>query len=194
MVQCHVQCQGTFNFKGSNMFFFCVLFLKDSLFLISSWKTGTSRAAHTSQDWDHEKGHLLGFLSVTPFSDLESESEVAQSCPAFCDPMDHNLPGFSIHGIFQARVLEWVATSFSTISSPPRDQTCVSHIIGRHFTVWATKEVYSVMPLLLRIWNAFWPFEGCYLLGYVFAQFFYCLKLPCMKIYKHAFLQSIIKS
>ena len=45
-------------------------FLKDSLFLISSWKTLMSRAAHSSQDWDYEKGHLLGFLSVTPFSDL----------------------------------------------------------------------------------------------------------------------------
>ena len=45
------------------------------------------------------------------------------------------------------------------------------------------------MPLLLRIWNAFWPFKDCYLLGFVFAQFFYCLKLPCMKIYKCAFLQ-----
>ena len=63
-------CQGTFNFNGSNMFFVCVLFLKDSLFLISSWKTGMSRAARRSQDWDHEKEHLLGFLSVTPFSDL----------------------------------------------------------------------------------------------------------------------------
>ena len=49
--------------------FLCVPFLKDSLFLISSWNTGTSRAACRSQDWDHGKGHLLGFLSVTPFSD-----------------------------------------------------------------------------------------------------------------------------
>ena len=51
------------------------------------------------------------------------------------------------------------------------------------------KVIYSVMPLLLRVWNAFWPFKDCYLLGFVFAHFFYCLKLPCMKIYKHAFLQ-----
>ena len=43
----------------------------------------------------------------------ESDSEVAQSCPALCDPMDCSLPGSSIHGIFQARVLEWVAISFS---------------------------------------------------------------------------------
>ena len=94
-------------------------FLKDSLFLISSWKTGTSRAACSSQDWGHEIEHLLGFPSVTFY----------------------------------------------------------------------LKVIYSVMPLLLRIWNAFWPFQDCYLLGFVFAQFFYCLKLPSMKIYKCAFLQ-----
>ena len=41
------------------------------------------------------------------------ESEVAQSCPTLCDPMDCSLPGSSVHGIFQARVLEWVAISFS---------------------------------------------------------------------------------
>ena len=54
-------------------------------------------------------------------------SEVAQSCPTLCDPMDCSLPGSSIHGIFQARVLEWVAISFSIESSWPRDRTRVSH-------------------------------------------------------------------
>ena len=44
---------------------------------------------------------------------LNSESEVAQSCPTLCDPMDCSLPGFSVHGIVQARVLEWVAIAFS---------------------------------------------------------------------------------
>ena len=43
----------------------------------------------------------------------ESESEVPQSCPTLCDPMDYSLPGSSVHGILQARVLEWVAISFS---------------------------------------------------------------------------------
>ena len=43
----------------------------------------------------------------------ESESEVAQSCPTLSDPMDYSLPGSSIHGIFQARVLEWGAIAFS---------------------------------------------------------------------------------
>ena len=44
---------------------------------------------------------------------VKSESEVAQLCPTLCDPMDYSLSGSSIRGIFQARVLEWVAISFS---------------------------------------------------------------------------------
>ena len=54
--------------------------------------------------------------------------------------MDCSLPGSSIHRIFQARVLDWVATSFSRGSSRPRDQTWVSHTAGGHFTIWATWE------------------------------------------------------
>ena len=54
---------------------------------------------------------------------LKSESEVAQSCPTLFDPVDCSPPGFSIHGILQARVLEWVAISFSRGSSRPRDRT-----------------------------------------------------------------------
>ena len=64
----------------------------------------------------------------------ESESEVAQLCPTLCDPVDCSLLGSSIHGIFQARVLEWVAISFSRGSSQTRDQTWVFRIIGRLFT------------------------------------------------------------
>ena len=65
----------------------------------------------------------------------ESESEVAQSCPTLCDPMDCSLPGSSLHGILQARVLEWVAISFSRGSSRPRDRTSVSHVPGRRFNL-----------------------------------------------------------
>ena len=68
-------------------------------------------------------------------------SEVAQSCLTLCNPMDCSLPGSSIHGIFQARILEWIAISFSRRSSWPRDWILVSHIVGRRFTVWATREV-----------------------------------------------------
>ena len=57
--------------------------------------------------------------------------------------MDCSLPGSSIHGIFQARVLEWVAISFSRGSSQPRDQTQVSHITGGRFTIWVTREALS---------------------------------------------------
>ena len=61
-------------------------------------------------------------------------SEVTQSCPTLCDPMDYSLPGSSIHGIFQARILEWVAMPSSRASSQRRDQAKVSHIAGGFFT------------------------------------------------------------
>ena len=67
-------------------------------------------------------------------------SEFAQSCPTLCDPVDCSLPGSSVHAIFQARVLEWGAISFSRASSWPRDQTQVSRIAGRGFTLWAIRE------------------------------------------------------
>ena len=63
---------------------------------------------------------------------------VTQSCPTLCNPVDCSLPSSSVHGIFQARILLWVAISFSRGSSWPRDQTQVSCIAGRFFTVWAT--------------------------------------------------------
>ena len=54
---------------------------------------------------------------------------------ALCDPMDCSPPGSSVHGILQARILEWVAIPFSRGSSQPRDRTPVSYIAGRFFTV-----------------------------------------------------------
>ena len=59
---------------------------------------------------------------------------VAQSCPTLCDPMDYNPPGSSVHGILQARILEWVAMPVSRGSSWPRDWTRVSCLAGRFFT------------------------------------------------------------
>ena len=56
-----------------------------------------------------------------------------------CNPMDCSPPGSSVHGISQARILEWVAIPFSRGSSWPRDWTYVSCIAGRFFTVWATR-------------------------------------------------------
>ena len=65
------------------------------------------------------------------FQPVNNGSEVAQPCATLCDPMDFSLPGSSVHGIFQARVLEWVAISFSRGSSQPRDRTQVFSIAGR---------------------------------------------------------------
>ena len=56
---------------------------------------------------------------------------VAQSCQILCDPVDYSPPGSSVRGKLQARILEWVATSFSRRSSRPRDRTLVSHIAVR---------------------------------------------------------------
>ena len=61
------------------------------------------------------------------------------SCVWLCDPVDCSPPGFSIHGILQARILEWVAISFSRGSSQPRDRTQVSRIASRRFNLWATR-------------------------------------------------------
>ena len=93
-------------------------------------------------------------------------SEVAQSCLTLCDPMDCSLSGSSIHGIFQARVLEWTAISFSRGSSRPRNQTWVSRIAGRCFTVWATREAHAWLgnfyffllrtEVIFSIWNKNW--------------------------------------
>ena len=92
-----------------------------------------------------EKGWLLRVNEVL----------VAQSCPTLCNPMSCSQPGSSVHGISQARILEWVAISFSKRSSWPRDWTQVSYIAGRFFLIWATREAPRVNPAL---WNQVeWP-------------------------------------
>ena len=66
---------------------------------------------------------------------------VAQACPTLCHLMDCSLPGSSVCGILQARILEWVAISLSRESSRSRDRTQVSCFVGRFFTIWATRKV-----------------------------------------------------
>ena len=77
---------------------------------------------------------------------------VAQSCLTLCDPMDCSPPGSSVHGILQARILEWVAFPFSRASSQLRNQTQVSRIAGGFFAIWVTRETQedwsgSLLPL-----------------------------------------------
>ena len=73
---------------------------------------------------------------------------VIQSCLTLCSPMHCSLPGSSVCGILQARVLEWVAIPFSRVSIKPRDWTRVSCIAGRFFTTWATRESESEVAQL----------------------------------------------
>ena len=88
-----------------------------------------------------ETAEILLSLCLLLVHKEEVISEVSRSCPTLCDPVDYSLPGSSVQEIFQVRVLEWVAISFSRESSWPRDRTQVSCIVGRHFTIWATREI-----------------------------------------------------
>ena len=103
------------------------------------WKVGTKKLRHSClyfSIWVKHREVLIGDLTILS----ESESEVSQLCPTLSDPMDCSLPGSTVHGILQARTLEWVAISFSRGSSPPRNQTQDSRIGGRCFNLWATKQ------------------------------------------------------
>ena len=110
-----------------------------------AWWHAVIHGVSKSRTWLSNWTELNHFLYIIIFlQDMilrkgkESESEVAQLCLTLCDPMDCSLPGSSIHGILQARILEWVAISFSSGSSWPRDRTQVSRIAGRCFNLWAT--------------------------------------------------------
>ena len=107
------------------------------------WKSPPSGSCYCSH-WQH-----LGRMNTRRVTEAERQQPeskshsvtsrwemwVAQSPVTLCNPMDHTL-----HWILQARILEWVAIPFSRRSSQSRDQTQVSHIAGRFFTSWATRE------------------------------------------------------
>ena len=92
---------------------------------------------------------MLHFLEGSVYINCKWVSEVAQSCLTLCDTVDCSPAGSSIHGILQARILEWVAISFSRGSSLPRDWTQISHIAGRFFSSWAKgspKDLLAISP------------------------------------------------
>ena len=99
-------------------------------------------------------------FSITTIFYADIHAQSLQSCPALCDLMDYSPPGFSVHGILQARILEWVAMPSSRRSSWPRDWTwisCIFCIAGRFFTA---------EPLGKPI--------GIYTLAYLFLFWFPC--------------------
>ena len=91
--------------------------------------------------------HLLMDTQVASIYSLCMYVMCPQSCLTLCNPMDCNPPGSSVYGIFQARILEWVAISYSVGSSQPRDQTHVSCVscIGRqilyHYATWEATDL-----------------------------------------------------
>ena len=132
----------------------------------------------TQSSWTHKgrNNHIISAHIRTV-----SEVKVAQLCLPLCDPMDCSPPGSSIHGIFQARLLEWVAIAFSawTIyivpgipqarilewvafpssrgSSQPTDQTQVPCIAGGFLTSWAIREAYLTMKFMSN--HKWWIFS-----------------------------------
>ena len=87
-----------------------------------------------SQRVGHDRATSLYNLMWTP-KWSEVKVKVAQLCLTLCDPMN-----YSVHGILQASILQWVAVPISRGSSQPRDRTQVSCVTGGFFTVWATRE------------------------------------------------------
>ena len=101
------------------------------------WSGQTPVQKIHEQGWEYLQvssvKEIRGILHTLTLKPEVKWSEVGQSCPTLCDPMDCSLPGFSVHGILQARILERVAFSFSRRSSQPRDRTVVSCLVGRRF-------------------------------------------------------------
>ena len=118
-VSCHFLLQGIFPTQGSN------LSLLHRRWILDHCAT-----------WEAQSGSYFSLFSGVRSWKCKSLSHVW-----LCNPMDCSLPGSSVHGILQARILKWVGIPISRRSSQPRDQTQVSHITGRFFTVWATKQV-----------------------------------------------------
>jgi len=101
------------------------------------------------------------FLLEQRFSDTASYGQlggvqkvkVTESCLILCDRMDCSPPDSSVHGILQARILEWVAMPFSRGSSQLRESNLISFvscIAGRFFTVWATRETHDFVWITFK--------------------------------------------
>ena len=115
----------------------------------------------------YKPNHFAVYLKLTQYykSTMNVKVKVTQSCLTLCNPMD-----YTVLGILQARILEWVAFPFSRGSSQPRDRAQVSSITGRFFTRWATREAQSTIRQLKKkkttpiyhFPNIFWIVSFCY--------------------------------
>ena len=111
----------------------------------SNMRLDHSMSQHVEHCWGNVPNawtsEAPGFVMVLLHIDKKC-GLVSKPCPTLSDPMGCSLPGSSVHGTSQARILEWTAISFSRGSSQPRDQTWVS-CIGRWILYWATKEALA---------------------------------------------------
>ena len=94
----------------------------------------------------HSRSYLTTWNVISPQNRTKSchLPQDGWTSRALCYPMEYSPPGSSVHGIFQARILEWVAISFSRGSSQPRDRTQLFHIAGRCLNLWATREAQEI--------------------------------------------------
>ena len=105
-----------------------------------AWQATVHQVAQNGRQLEWLSTHALHFTRTESNRSL-AVLVVVQSCPAVCDSTDSSLPGSSVHGILQARILKWVATPLSKGSSRPKDQTWVSCVAGKFFTVWASLHI-----------------------------------------------------
>ena len=115
----------------------CFLFLFFWCYAVSLWYLCVGRMLKSSY-WEFIE--LPGFEN---FVCVYMCVLVAQLCLILCHPINCSPPDFSVHGILQARILEWIAILLSRGTSQPRDWTLVSCFTGRFFTVWATGNIFS---------------------------------------------------
>ena len=128
------------NFMTPNVLSWWTFHVKLKECVLCSFCTEFCKCQAALSDSDRSFISLLIFYF---FYGLLRSKRVAQLCPTLCNPLDCSPPGPSVHGILQARMLEWVAMPFSRGSSRPRDQTPVSCIAGRFFTIWATSPIVT---------------------------------------------------
>ena len=177
-VGCHILLQGIFLTQGSN----------PALLHLLHWQAGSLPLVSPGKPMINFELICINYyyyfffawgcsvFSAPYFGKRKVNVKVSQSCLTLRDPMDHRPSSSSVHGILQARILEWVAVPFFTGSSQPRDQTHVSCIESGFFTVWATREAlmcwkdypFSIeLPLLKISWLNVWGFiSGFSVLSY----------------------------
>ena len=129
----------------NTLFTFVIAFFLRSNHLLISWLQSPSTVI--LETTKRKSVTAFTFSLYLPWSDLDAMVLcvlVTQLCPTLCNPMECSPPGSSVHGILQARILEWIGIPFSRASPQHRDRTWDSCIAGRFFIIWATREAHDL--------------------------------------------------